>query len=160
MASPQSIVLANTEVRIQQVQQLLEAYGDSRKGDPALITYRKEIADLPGKYGPPAGILLLALWEHLPAGCVALRPLEEHIGEVKRLYVHPDFRRKGIAQQLMERLLVEAEARGYLKVRLDSIPTMQAAQSLYEQMGFHEIPPYWQNPNAGTRYFEWKFKQS
>ena len=158
MATPLSIVKADTKPLIRQVQNLLEAYGNSRKGDPALLTYKQEVAKLPGKYAPPKGILLLANWEAKPAGCVALRPLEADLGEVKRLYVHPNYRRKRIAQQLMERLLEEAEALGYQGVRLDSIPTMGAAQSLYEQMGFQEIPPYWQNPNAGTRYFEWRFE--
>ena len=54
----------------------------------------------------------------------------------------------------MERLLEEAEKLGYKGLRLDSIPKMQAAQRLYESIGFHEIPPYWQNPNEGTKYFE------
>ncbi|MEM9722358.1 MAG: GNAT family N-acetyltransferase, partial [Bacteroidota bacterium] len=101
--------------------------------------------------------LLLALWEDKAAGCVALRKLEEGIGEVKRLYVSPDYRRKGIALKLMEHLLAEAEKSGYQKLRLDSIPNMKAAQRLYESMGFTEIPAYWQNPNVGTRYFEWSF---
>ena len=160
MALSLSIVKADTTLRIQQVKQLLEAYGHTRQGDPALITYRQEIANLPGKYAPPQGILLLAHWEHEPAGCVALRPLEDRLGEVKRLYVDPNFRRRGIAEQLMKKLLEEAEGLGYQGVRLDSIPTMGAAQSLYERMGFQEIPPYWQNPNAGTRYFEWRFEKS
>ena len=149
-----SIILADKPSPIEQVRKLLDAYGNTRKGDPALASYQHEIQALPGKYAPPSGILLLAEWEGKAAGCVALRELGEGFGEVKRLYVSPDYRRKGIAVKLMERLLEEAEKLGYKGLRLDSIPKMQAAQRLYESIGFHEIPPYWQNPNEGTRYFE------
>ncbi|MEM9723585.1 MAG: GNAT family N-acetyltransferase, partial [Bacteroidota bacterium] len=97
-----SIIPAHNSPQVEQVRKLLEEYGNTRKGDPALVSYRREIQALPGKYGPPGGVLLLALWEDKAAGCVALRKLEEGIGEVKRLYVSPDYRRKGIALKLME----------------------------------------------------------
>ena len=157
MEYPLSIISADSAQLLSEVKNLLEEYGNTRIGDPALTSYREEIAQLPGVYGPPEGIILLALWNGQAAGCVALKKLGEKIGEVKRLYVSPAYRKKGIARKLMERLLIEAEGLGYQLIRLDSIPKMKAAQHLYERMGFEEIAPYWQNPNPGTRYFEWRF---
>ncbi len=113
-----------------------------------------ELAGLPGAYVPPSGALLLAFAGAAPAGCVALRRIEEETCELKRLYVRPAFRGAGLGRVLVEAVLREARERGYRRVRLDTLPSMKTAQALYLSLGFTDIPPYNDHPIEGTRFME------
>jgi putative acetyltransferase len=116
--------------------------------------FDREVAELPGAYAPPRGALLIARQGEEAAGCVALRPIAAEICELKRLYVRPAARGTGLGRRLAKAALAEARRLGYRHIRLDTVPGMEAAQSLYEQMGFREIDAYTTNPVAGTRYLE------
>jgi GNAT superfamily N-acetyltransferase len=109
-----------------------------------------EVAGLPGAYAPPRGALLLARG----AGCVCLRPIDEATCEMKRLYVRPSARGTGLGRLLAEAIVAEARRLGYAHMRLDTVPGMDSAQSLYERLGFYEIPPYRPNPIPGARFLE------
>ncbi len=113
-----------------------------------------EVAGLPGAYAPPSGRLLLAFRSDEPAGCVALRGLEEGACEMKRLWVRPAHRRAGLGRLLVEAVLGEARRIGYRRIRLDTLPSMKSAQALYESLGFVDIPPYNEHPIEGTRFME------
>ena len=139
-----------------QARALWQEYGDTRKNDPALVDFTEEINNLPGKYAPPAGSIILAYLDEELAGCVAVHQLEDDICEMKRLYVSARFRGKGIGRSLAMAILEQARLIGYSRMRLDSIPSMQAAQKLYESIGFYEIPDYRNNPNEDTKYYEIK----
>jgi ribosomal protein S18 acetylase RimI-like enzyme len=117
--------------------------------------FAQELASLPGTYAPPAGALLVAEIANTEVGCVGLRPLEPpSIAELKRLYVRPAGRGRGVGRALTEVALAAARAIGYQRVRLDTLPTMTEARRLYAHLGFREIPPYRHNPVAGTTYLE------
>jgi len=74
---------------------------------------------------------------------------------MKRLYVRPAFRRKSIGRLLAEQVISEARAIGYTRMRLDTVAgTMADAVVLYRRLGFVEIPPYCENPNASVLYME------
>lgn len=114
--------------------------------------FDRELETLPGAYGRPRGRLLLARVAGVPAACAALRPLGERDGEMKRLYVRPQFRGMGLGRALAEIVIDEARAIGYASVKLDTLPQMAEAQSLYAALGFRDIAPYNDNPIAGTRF--------
>jgi ribosomal protein S18 acetylase RimI-like enzyme len=114
-----------------------------------------EIESLPGDYSPPKGALLLALYHGEPAGCVALRPLGASVVEVKRLYVRPAYRGKGIARALMVQVLQSAGKADYELIRLDSLTgKMPAAVALYRSLGFREIDAYYDAGIAEKMFFE------
>ena len=105
-------------------------------------------------YGPPRGFLLLADMEDGLAGCVAVRHLEADIYELKRLYVRAGYRGRGLGRRLTESALQGARDMGYTRIRLDTLPQMQVAQQLYEDLGFFDIPAYYGKPMGGQRYME------
>jgi putative acetyltransferase len=110
---------------------------------------------LPGDYAPPAGRLLLAEREGRLAGCVALHKLDVQLCEMKRLYLRPEFRGKGLGRILCERILSEARLIGYRQLRLDTVePIMKDAVAMYRRLGFREIAPYRANPIPGALYME------
>ncbi len=137
------------------MRELFTEYAASLGFSLCFQSFDTELAELPGKYAPPAGRLWLAESGGEPAGCVALRRLEDGVCEMKRLYVRPQFRGKGIGRILAEAICKEASAAGYEKIRLDTVePMMQSAVELYRRMGFREIAPYCSNPIAGALYME------
>lgn len=112
-----------------------------------------EIDGLPGDYAPPHGVLLVACHDGgEPVAMIALRPFEEAIAEMKRLYVSPTARGQGLARALILRLMDEARALGYQEIVLDTLPMMGDAQALYTSLGFQDIAPYYDTPIAGTRF--------
>ncbi len=114
----------------------------------------QEVAELPGQYAPPSGRLLLALVDGVAAGCVALRPLTDTIGEVKRLFVAPGYRGHSLGGRLLDALVEEAVEAGFASLRLDTLPFMHSAVRHYQRMGFVEIAAYVREPLPGARYFE------
>ena len=133
---------------------LFEEYQESLGFSLCFQNFDEELAGLPGAYAPPDGRLLLAFAGDEPAGCIALRKIGEEICEMKRLWVRPAFRGTGLGRRLVEALMAEARAIGYRAVRLDTLPSMTAAQALYLSLGFADIPPYNDHPIEGTRFME------
>jgi ribosomal protein S18 acetylase RimI-like enzyme len=109
-----------------------------------------ELAELPGGYEA----ILLARTGEVIVGCVALRPLEEDACEMKRLYVRPSGRGSGAGRALVEASIARARELGYATMRLDTLPTMNAARSLYVSLGFQPIERYNDNPIEGVLFFE------
>ena len=145
---------ATTEAELVVARSLIEEYAASLEIDLSFQGFREEVARFPGDYAPPGGAVLLAYEEGEPSGVVALRPHGEATCEMKRLYVRPKFRGRGVGKALSEALVRKAELLGYRKMRLDTLPTMDAAIGLYRSMGFREIPPYRFNPVPGAHFME------
>jgi len=150
-ASPAQIALAR---------ELFLEYAQSLGFSLCFQNFDQELAGLPCDYAPPDGRLLLAEYEGQPAGCVALHKLtlgnhDTAICEMKRLYLRPQFRGKGLGRALAERIIAEARQIGYRRMRLDTVePLMKDAVAMYRKLGFKEISSYRANPMAGTLYME------
>jgi putative acetyltransferase len=139
------------------IRELFQEYAQSLGFSLCFQNFDRELAGLPGDYALPDGRLLLAMHKDTPAGCVALHKLDQESGEMKRLYVRPQFRGKGLGRALAERIIADAQQIGCKQLRLDTVePRMQAAVAMYRQLGFREIVPYRENPIAGVLYMELK----
>jgi len=140
---------------ITHARELFLEYAQSLGFSLCFQNFDKELADLPGDYAPPEGRLLLAEYDGQLAACVALHKLEAGICEMKRLYLRPQFRGKGLGRILADRIITEARQIGYRRMRLDTVePVMKDAVAMYRRLGFHEIAPYRKNPIAGALYME------
>lgn len=155
MTSPVTIRQAESEADIADVRAIFREYESWLGLDLCFQGFEDELKNLPGKYNAPDGRLYLARSGDRIAGCIALRPLESRVCEMKRLFVREEFRGLHIGRMLIERLIDDARAIGYAAMRLDTFPPkMGKAVQLYESYGFHEIPPYYNNPNEGVLFME------
>lgn len=150
-----SIATASSAADLAAARTLFLAYADSLGFDLGFQDFETELADLPGKYAPPSGSLLLARVDGEAAGVVALRDLGDGFCEMKRLYVRPEARGHGLGRRLVEQLIREARQRCYRAMRLDTVPTHHDnAIAVYRRFGFREIPAYCHNPMPGTLFME------
>ncbi len=149
-----TICQAITPGQIAIARALFEEYAAWLGIDLSFQGFAAELGRLPGVYAPPRGRLLLALAGNEPSGCVALRPLEDDVCEMKRLFVRPGFRGQGCGRLLTERIVQEARAIGYRLMKLDTLAHMQPAITLYESLGFVRCPPYYATPLPDTVFME------
>lgn len=153
-----AVTTAATPQHMDDAAQLFREYGDSLDIDLAFQNFDEELAHLPGEYAAPRGALLVAYVDGAPAGCCALRPLDTadipNAAEMKRLFVRKAFRGFGLGRQLTEAVLDAARQGGYTCVLLDTLDDMEAARTLYADLGFESIAPYYHNPVAGAHYLK------
>ncbi|HEU5170989.1 MAG TPA: GNAT family N-acetyltransferase [Gemmatimonadales bacterium] len=149
-----SLVPATSADAIRAVRELLVEYAAGLGLDLSFQGFEDELAGLPGAYAPPRGRLLLARVDAAAAGCVGLRPLADDTCEMKRLYVRPAFRGRGLGALLAGAAIREARGAGYARMRLDTLPAMRTARDLYRRLGFREIPAYYDCPLDGTVFLE------
>ena len=112
--------------------------------------FADEIANLPGAYGAADGRLFYAEVDGQPAGCVGIRRFSEGVCEMKRLYVDPAFRGRGVGRKLALAAIKAAHLFGYRRILLDTVPSMRIAVKLYRELGFKEVPAYYPSPIEGT----------
>ena len=149
------LIDVDTDAHVATVRALVREYAAWIDVDLCFQEIDAEIDGLPGKYAAAhGGVLLLAFKDSQPAGCVALRALEAGVCEMKRLWVREAFRGARLGELLARTILQRATQLGYGVIRLDTLAHMTRAQRLYAQLGFREIPAYYDNPIPGTIYLE------
>ncbi len=150
-----SIVQAQSHEEIDRTRELFEEYAAWLGINLCFQNFEKELAELPGEYVPPTGRMFLAFDGDQISGCVALRKLGDGVCEIKRLYVRPDFRGKGLGRELTEAVIDAAREAGYDRMRLDTLPgKMDRAIAMYRSLGFREIDAYYHNPVVGAKFME------
>lgn len=148
---------ARSAADIEAARALFLEYAKSLDFELCFQSFDAELAGLPGDYAEPEGRLLLADVAGEPQGCVALHRHADGICEMKRLYVRPHLRGRGVGRLLVEAAIAEARKIGYRSVRLDTIgASMQNALALYRALGFEKIPAYRENPIPSATYLELK----
>jgi putative acetyltransferase len=148
------VITDATATDLDVVRALFRAYQDWLGISLEFQDFEREFAGLPGNYASPQGALLLARDDEQVAGVVALRPLEAGLGEMKRLFVLPDFQGRGIGRALAVSIIEAGRRAGCRAMRLDTAARMAAAVRLYRALGFVEIPRYTYNPEPDVLYFE------
>jgi len=135
---------------------LFREYADGLGHDLCFQHFAEELEDLAGAYAPPGGCLLLAADGDDWAGCVAMRAFQASpaICEMKRLYVRPRRRGRGLGRRLAEAAIDAARTARYGRMRLDTLRSMELARGLYCSLGFREIPPYYDNPIDDVAFYE------
>lgn len=149
-------IAAGSPEQLVAIRELFQEYSAAIGIDLCFQNFDRELAELPGKYAPPEGRLFLALEGEQTAGCVALRKLDAGICEMKRLYVRPAFRGRGLGRQLAHNIIKAAHEIGYERMRLDTLSSMTPAIALYESLGFQRIPAYYANPSGYAVFMELK----
>jgi GNAT superfamily N-acetyltransferase len=148
------IIHAETAEQMDEIRLLFREYEKFLGVDLCFQSFEKELAGLPGKYAAPDGALLIAFYDQDPAGCVALRKLEDGVCEMKRLFVKDRYRGRGLGQRLAQRIIDEAVRMGYSIMRLDTLDRLKEAMRLYESLGFRRTKPYYHNPLPGVMYLQ------
>ena len=148
------VIRAQIAEHYQAARELFRQYADSLGFDLEFQGFSQELAALPGDYAPPQGCILLAEDAGHFVGCVALRPLEGKICEMKRLYVRSESRGQGIGRELACSVIDAARNIGYVKMRLDTIGSMKEARTLYHSLQFRNISAYRYNPLDEPNYME------
>ena len=148
------IVRVATEQDLESVRTLFLEYARSLDFDLNFQRFHAEMDSLPGSYATPRGLLLLAMDGETAAGCVAVRRHKPEICEMKRLYVRSKYRNRRIGRRLAEAIMEEAAKLGYRRMRLDTVPAMAQALSLYTDLGFEPIAAYCHNPIPGALFLE------
>src|ERR1700744_2676676 len=144
-----TITPARTAIELTSAAALFRAYAKALPVDLAPQGFSQELKSLPGVYAPPDGELLLAKRGDHVLGSIALKRLEPRVAEIKRLFVRPQARKAGIGRALVAAMLKTAKERGYLQIKLDTLPQMQGAIALYKSFGFAPIAPYGSHPYPG-----------
>ena len=141
---------ASAPADIESARELFAEYARAVDEPCCFAGFERELAQLPRRYI----ILLLSHEEGTATGCVGVRELDPRTAEMKRLYVRPNYRGRGLGRQLAEAAIAAARNAGYGRIVLDSLPKMRAALALYRELDFREVPPYLAQPTPGATCFE------
>ncbi|HER44498.1 MAG TPA: GNAT family N-acetyltransferase, partial [Candidatus Eisenbacteria bacterium] len=150
--APHTIVRVESGEALESVRELFIEYARSLDFDLRFQDFDSELDSLPGDYAPPSGALLAAFEGAKASGCVALRRIDESTCEMKRLYVRPEHRGRGVGRSLAERIIRIARAIGYRSMKLDTVSGMAEANALYRSLGFVDTIPYRFNPLDGCLF--------
>jgi len=151
-----ALVFAGSEAEFEEARFLIREYAASLDFSLEFQDFEVEIDHLRDYYAPPTGCILLARIEEASVGVACLRPLDAGVAEIKRMYMKPAFRGRGLGRKMLHALIDEARSLGYRHLRLDTVPHMESANHLYTSTGFYEIEDYTYNPIPGARFLEYK----
>ena len=148
-------IQANTDQHFADAAQLMRAYARELPIKLDFQGFDEELTKLGDMYVPPEGGLWVVYQERTAVACVGIRLFDAGIAELKRMYIQPAFRGKGLGKRLVDKALELALELGYQQVLLDTLDTMTPAIRCYEAAGFQRIDAYYFNPEPNVLYFAW-----
>jgi ribosomal protein S18 acetylase RimI-like enzyme len=154
-----TVLRGETPGALDMIRRLIVEYAASLPVDVSHERIEDEMKKLPGDYASPRGTLLLAMDGEHPIGCAALRPVDSEVCELKRVYVRPEARGRGIGRLLIVTLICSAQRMGYRRIRLDTIPELKPALGLYRSLGFRFIAPYRVIPTERALFMELRLRE-
>lgn len=155
MGKPYRVIEVSNNKQYRRLAELFREYERDLGFELTFQNFRDELDKLPQMYGPPYGkAYLLEDPQGTFFGCIAIRKLEAEVGEIKRMYLKPEWRGLGYGKVLLDIALEATKGLGYKKVRLDTLDTMTSAIAIYKKAGFYEIPQYRENPFENAVFME------
>jgi len=151
------ITAAQTTIDYDLGKNLFLEYAESLGFSICFQNFEQELVDIQVQYGAPNGCLLLVKDGEQAVGCAGVRRWQGDIAELKRMYLQPSARGRGMGRRLLDSALQHARQLGYHRIRLDTLPSMETAIALYRAAGFTEISAYRDNPFPDTIYLEKNF---
>ena len=145
---------ADPKEDMDRVRSLFRQYVTELGEDLGFQGFEEELQSLPGEYSWPSGSLYLAWAGEQPAGCIAMRRIDAHTCEMKRLYVQPEYRGRELGWLLIRTIIASARAHNYEVMKLDSLRRLKSAYNLYKSFGFRETEPYTYNPLPEAVYMQ------
>lgn len=147
-------IFVQSEEEYNHAAKLFKEYAAWLKIDLSFQSFEEELRILKKMYAPPKGTIILCKSEFNYIASVAVRPKENDVAELKRMFVQPMYQHNGIGQTLLNKSIEFAKNAGYTKIRLDTLDTMIPAMELYQKNNFYKIPAYYHNPEPTAVYFE------
>lgn len=136
----QDVVYKLGTENIQDVKMLFKEYSLIGGAEICFVSFEKELSNLQEVYALPNGSIIVAYYENLPVGCVALKSINETMCEMKRLYVKPEYRKLGIGEHFIKTIIKISKDIGYEYLSLETLPEiMENAIRLYKRHGFEEV---------------------
>jgi|SRR5579871_1314688 len=149
-----SFIIAENSTHFEDAKNLFVEYSNSLSIDLSFQDFENELKSIAVQYSKPNGALILVYVNDSAIACAGIRKLDDEIAELKRMYVRPEFRGQNMSGQMLVMAINLSKKLNYKRIRLDTLPSMKAAQKLYTAYGFYEIPAYRYNPIEGTVYME------
>lgn len=157
-------IIKAEEQHMDMVRELFREYQVWLDADVCFQDFEEELANLPGHYSAPKGIIYLAFDDKKAIACSAIKPCKDKpktYAELKRLYVQESYRGKGLGKKVFDTSMQGAKEMGYEAVILETLPEkMKAAQFLYREYGFQAMPDYLGNADQGVECLSYRFKNN
>jgi ribosomal protein S18 acetylase RimI-like enzyme len=150
------IVIAQTDEDFIKAKRVILAYADFLQADLSFQNFNYELDNLNVMYAMPRGCMLLLEYSEVVVGAVGLRCFTDGSAEMKRMFVYPEYQGLGLGDKLMTAFIAIARERGYASIKLDTIPELDKAVSLYKKYQFVAIDPYRYNPHPQALFYELK----
>jgi GNAT superfamily N-acetyltransferase len=146
------LIQATTPHEWDEARRLVREYAASLDVDLSFQNFDAELQHFTMEYAAPRGAFILAEEQGQYLACIGIRQFSADNGEIKRLYVIPAARGRGLGRMLVERVIVVARQIGYRSLLLDTLPFMKDAQALYSSFGFQPTTAYRFNPIEGSAF--------
>ncbi len=150
------IFLAESHEHFTAAQLIIASYVDFLGMDLAFQNFAYEMDNFCAMYGPPLGSMILLEVDCSIVGAVGLRYFSDGICEMKRMYIVPQCQGMGLGKHLISFFIERARALQYKAIRLDTVPRLDKALTLYRKYGFYPIAAYRYNPDPDAIFLELK----